>query len=235
MEMHKALVAIVLAGGFGTRLKNKLKEIPKPMIPIHGKPFLEYVFNQLIRNNISTVIMSIYYKGEIIIKKYGNSYNGLEIIYSKDKAALGTGGAVRKAVKKANYDNVFIINGDTFFDINFNELMENHINNNNDLTLSLKRMNNFNRYGYVKTNQDGEIKYFEEKKFQSTGKIDGGIYIIKKELFKYKRLNNFFLLTDYIKSQLQKQKIGSVTFNNPFIDIGIPEDLKKAEFLLKHY
>ena len=229
------MVAIILAGGFGTRLKNKIKDIPKPMISINGKPFLDYVFNQLIRNDITTVIVSIYYKGEIIVQRYGRSYKGLKIIYSIDNAPLGTGGAVREAIKKVNDNNVFIINGDTFFDINMNELMENHRAKNNDITLSLKRMKNFDRYGYVKTTYEGEIKSFEEKKYQSIGKIDGGIYVIKKGLFEHKKSNMFFLLTDYIKAHLIEQKIGSITFDSPFIDIGIPEDLEKAGELLKNY
>jgi len=235
MELFKVLVAIILAGGFGTRLKNKINNIPKPMIPINGKPFLDYVFDQLIRNGIKTVIMSIYYKSEIIVERYGAFFNSLEIIYSIDNAPLGTGGAVREALKKVNDKNVFVINGDTFFDINLNELMENHINDNNDITLSLKSMKNFDRYGYVKTTHTGEIKSFEEKKYQSTGKIDGGIYVIKKDLFNNKQSNDFFLLTDYIKSHLIKQKIGSITYDSTFIDIGTPEDLIKAESLLNNY
>ena len=83
--------AIILAGGFGRRLKNKLKNIPKPMVPINGIPFLDYILQLLKNNGIERVIISVYYKSDIIIKRYNNGFDNLEIVYSRDNSPLGTG------------------------------------------------------------------------------------------------------------------------------------------------
>ena len=222
-----------MAGGFGTRLKDKLKNIPKPMIPVNGRPFLDYVFELLKKNGINTVILSLYYKSNVIVQHYGDYFDDVKIKYSIDNAPLGTGGAIKKALTKVKTENVYIINGDTFFNINLKDLMNNQINNNNDITLSLKTMTDFDRYGFVNIQNNGRVIAFEEKKYQEIGHIDGGIYVIKKMLFKNRKTKNNFLFTDFINKNLGLLKIGSIIFDNEFIDIGTPEDLLSAPALLK--
>jgi len=229
------LEAIILAGGFGTRLKNKIKNIPKPMALVNNKPFLDYILNYLNSNGVTKIILSVYYKSDVIKQYYNDNtfYNGIKITYSHDKAPLGTGGAIRAALTKSSNDNVFVINGDTYFDVDLHLLMDKHVKNNNDITLSLKPMSNFNRYGFVKTELDGNIIAFEEKKYQKYGKIDGGIYLINNNIFNSYKENKLFSFSDFIKNNLYNLKIGSVSFDGIFIDIGTPEDLAKAQKIFK--
>lgn len=109
--------AIVLAGGFGTRLQSVVADLPKPMAPIGYSPFfLSYIFfHYLIRNGITKVILSTGYLHHKIEEYYGTQFNGLVIVYSKEESPLGTGGAIKLALSKAISEQVFIINGDTFF------------------------------------------------------------------------------------------------------------------------
>ena len=226
--------AIILAGGFGTRLQNAIKGIPKPMATINNNPFLDYVFYYLKNNGITNVILSVYYKSDVIRQYYNSAYNGIKITYSNDKAPLGTGGAIRAALSKSTNTNVFVINGDTYFEIDFYRLMEKHTKNNNDITLSLKPMSNFNRYGFVKTKIDGKIIAFEEKEYQKYGEIDGGVYLIKNNIFEMNEDIENFQFSDFIKNNLNSLNIGSVSFDKLFIDIGTPEDLAKASEILKY-
>ncbi len=224
---------IILAGGFGTRLKSKIKNIPKPMADVNGRPFLDYVFNFLKRYRFTKIIISTYYKSSVIEEAYGDRVFNIPIVYSIDKNPLGSGGAIKVALNYVNDDNVIILNGDTFFDVDLKSLMTWQNSNNNDITLSLKEMKDFDRYGYVSTNARGHILSFNEKKYQSSGTIDGGVYIIKRKLFEKTKIENCFNFSDFIRNNLYRLKIGSLTFNNTFIDIGTPEDLFLAKSLLK--
>ena len=101
---------IILAGGFGTRLQSKVRDIPKPMAPINNRPFLDYVLDYLTTNKVKQVILSVYYKYELIKNYYGSNYNGMNISYSIDSEEQGTGGAIKAAVQKSKNDHIFIIN-----------------------------------------------------------------------------------------------------------------------------
>ncbi len=227
--------AIILAGGFGKRLQNHIKKIPKPMAPINNRPFLDYIFYYLKNYGIKKVILSVYYKSEVIKQYYNSIYNVIKITYSNDEKPLGTGGAIKAALAKTKNKNVFVINGDTYFDVDLHILMSEHIINNNDITLSIKPMSDFDRYGFVMTDSKGRIVAFEEKKFQEYGKIDGGIYLINNNIFKTYKGNVKFSFTDFIKNNLKRLKVGSVSFDELFIDIGTPKDLERAQKILKNH
>ena len=107
--------AVILAGGLGTRLRGIVSNVPKPMAPVNGIPFLSYVLDNLIDNGITRFILSVGYKYEFIEKIYGNSYRRCEIIYSVESKPLGTGGAIKKAINYINDKYFFIVNGDTIF------------------------------------------------------------------------------------------------------------------------
>ena len=224
--------AIILAGGFGKRLQKIVGAIPKPMAPVNNRPFLDYLLDYLIINKVKSVIFSVYYKYNLIKKHYGNSYKGITISYSIDNAELGTGGAINAALLMACDDHVFVINGDTYFDVNLKSLFKEHYKNDNDITFSLKPMKNFNRYGFVKTDLNGEVLSLEEKKYRVYGEIDGGIYLIKKTIFSEYENNKKFSFNDFIVKNLNNLKVGSLLFDELFIDIGTPEDYEKAQKVL---
>lgn len=222
--------AIILAGGFGTRLKNVVKDVPKPMAPINDKPFLEYLFKYLIKYNIQTVILSVGYKHEIISNYYSNSYYTLKLKYAIEDNPLGTGGGIVNALNYVNNNEVFIINGDTFFNVNLNDMCQFHKSNNSSITISLKEMKEFSRYGTVELIRN-RIITFNEKKFMKAGYINGGIYIFKKNILlepKKEMLQKFSFEKDFLEKNVNKLYISGYISDSYFIDIGIPEDYEKA-------
>ena len=216
--------AIVLAGGFGTRLKEVVSDVPKPMAPVNGKPFLEYLIKDLGEKGIRHIILAVGYKKKIIKEYFKNRYESIEITYSEELTPLGTGGAIKKALKLAKEEDVFIVNGDTFFDIDLKRMKEFHTENKSILTVTVKEMENFDRYGslIIKGNK---IIEFEEKKKKAKGKINGGIYLIKKDLLNRVEKENF----SFEKEVLEDKKIEKYSYESEgyFIDIGIPEDYFK--------
>jgi|TARA_B100000315_G_C14585787_1_gene592939 D-glycero-alpha-D-manno-heptose 1-phosphate guanylyltransferase len=226
--------AIILAGGFGKRLKSKVRDIPKPMAPVNNRPFLDYLLDYLIKNKIKQIIFSVYYKYDLIKDYYRSSYKGMNISYSIDNEALGTGGAIMAALLKSKNENVFIINGDTFFNVKLSNLFNNHVDNNNDITLSLKSMTNFKRYGFVETDTRGQVHSFREKEYRNYGEIDGGIYLIKRNIFHSLKRRKKFSFNEFIMDNLKQLKVGSILFDELFIDIGLPEDYEQAHIILKN-
>ncbi|EDP4615425.1 NTP transferase domain-containing protein, partial [Campylobacter jejuni] len=160
--------AIILCGGLGTRLKSVIKNIPKPMAPINDKPFLEFIFEYLKKQGIKEVILAVSYKYEVIKEYFKDEFLGIKIKYSIEKEPLGTGGAIKEALKFIK-NEAYVLNGDTFFDIDLSKLKLNR----SKICLALKQMNDFDRYGTVNVNEQGFVISFEEKIFKNQGLING--------------------------------------------------------------
>jgi len=237
--------AIILAGGLGTRLRAAIKDVPKPMADINGKPFLEYLLRFLSDQGIEEVIISCGYKHELVGNYFQGRFGGLKIRYSIESEPLGTGGAIKKALESyraENGEDVLILNGDTFFNITVKELYDFHKARNSYLTLALKSLKNSDRYGTVKIDRNNKITGFEEKKPQKEGLINGGIYILDVNFFKSLNLKLnlpavFSFEKDFLEVYYNYQDFGlyGLTFgeNNYFIDIGIPSDYESAKKELK--
>lgn len=222
--------AIILAGGFGTRLSHIMPDLPKPMAPINGRPFLEYILDYLCRNDINSVVLAVGYKAEIIKKHFGNKYKKIDIVYSTEHIALGTGGAIKKALGDCKEDNIFVINGDTYFDVDLAKMLDFHINAKSNISIAIKSMDDFDRFGSVIV-EDNIIKRFEEKKHKMEGKINGGIYIINKKIMSNMKKKVFSFENDILESGLYK--LYAFESEGYFIDIGIPKDYTKAQIEFK--
>ena len=214
--------AIILCGGLGTRLRSVISDVPKPMAPINNKPFLAFVLEYLKKQNISRVVLAVSYKYEIIQEYFGNSYLGMQILYSIEKEPLGTGGAILEALNLINSDSCYVLNGDTFFDVNLDRLKL----DNSDICVALKPMKNFDRYGSVDIDNNSYISAFNEKKFTSNGLINGGVYLIKKNIFNSFNLPNKFSFEEFFQENFLIFNAKATLFDDYFIDIGIPQDYK---------
>jgi len=222
--------AIVLAGGFGTRLKSIISDIPKPMALIAGKPFLQYILDWLLRNNVQRVILSVGYKWEIIYNEFGKKYKNLDLVYSVEDNPLGTGGAIAMALLHIQNDHFIIINGDTYFNIDLIGLRDFHFTGNYNLSVALKPMHNFSRYGKAEINDLKRITRFYEKELTKEGNINGGIYMTDKAIIKhFPKSVAFSFEKDILETKLDKLNIGGFIRDNYFIDIGIPEDFIRAQ------
>ena len=226
--------AIILAGGFGTRLKEAVPDLPKCMAPVNGRPFLFYVINYLRSEGIERFIFSLGYKHELIETYLNTEFPTLDFQCSIEKEPLGTGGAILASCYKASEQTVLVANGDTLFKINIRKALIEHNKHQSDCTLLLKPMENFDRYGVVDLDDDDSIKSFKEKQFYKSGLINGGVYILNTEQFLAEELpSKFSFEKDYLEKYFDTRKIYGAVQDEYFIDIGIPEDYSRVQQELK--
>ena len=219
---------IILAGGFGTRLKEAV-DGPKVLAPINGTPFLNYVFDYLEKFNVSKVVLSLGYLSDYVIDWTKTQKRKFIIDYVVEQSPLGTGGGIKLALKKVELGSTIILNGDTFFNIDLNKFLTFHNNNSFELSIALKHLKNFDRYGNVVVNEKSQVISFEEKKYCAEGQISAGIYAINKNTIFENYPSTFSIEKDYLCLQAKQQKIGGIVFDDYFIDIGIPSDYQNAQ------
>ncbi len=221
--------AIILAGGLGTRLKGVINDIPKPMAPIGEKPFLTYLLDYLVGYGIQKVILAVGYKYEAIQNYYKSSFKGMKLEYAVEDEPMGTGGGIANALKFVSQPNVLLLNGDTFFQVNLEELCKHHESSNAAMTLSLKEMHDFDRYGTVLLDGSRVIS-FQEKTRVHKGLINGGVYIFNTAIFNHPKLTGKFSFEkDVLEASVNKINMQGYCSDSYFIDIGVPEDYQKAQ------
>jgi len=172
--------AIILAGGLGERLRPLTDKTPKPLLPIKGKPIMQYAIENLKKSSITDIILGISYHSNQIKKYFGNGNKfGVNITYSIEKKPLGTGGAVKQAAK--NIKETFILLwGDNLANYNFNEMIEEHKKNNAVITMALTLREDVENFGAAKLT-DGKIICFVEKPKREeapSNLINAGAFII---------------------------------------------------------
>jgi len=171
------------------------------------------------------VVLSVGYKYEMIKNYFGKSFSGMELVYSVESEPLGTGGGIRKSLSFVDSRNVFIVNGDTFFDVNLKKLFLFHKEKNSVISVALKPMKQFDRYGSVRIDENKKIIGFEEKKYHESGLINGGIYLLNKDFFMSFDLGEKFSFEkDFLEKYYNFYAFYGLEFESYFIDIGIPED-----------
>lgn len=229
--------AIILAGGFGTRLQSVVSDVPKPMAPINSIPFLNYQLNYLKHFGITHAVLSVGYLSEKITSFYKNSFNGINISYVIEDSPLGTGGGIRKAMELCDAKNVLALNGDSFFDVNLHEFYDLNSNANSQISLALRKVNDAARYGTIELKGNRIISFKEKNGESKPGLINGGVYILNRELFlqNTKSNINFSIEKDFFEINLKQLNINGFEFNDYFIDIGIPEDYTKAQHDFKEF
>lgn len=220
--------AIVLAGGLGTRLCEIIKNIPKPMSPVGGKPFLEFLLKQLSLFGFSRVVMSVGYKHEMISNYFGNSFEAMQLDYCVEDTPSGTGGAVAQALQQTAANDVLVINGDSILLASLNCFYDFHCNQNTPVSIALKAGTDFSRYGKV-TMYGSKIVSFEEKKYVNEGSFNAGLYFLHSSV--KNRLSEFCSPFSLEKEIFEKHvfPLSGCVFYDYFIDIGVPEDYARAQ------
>lgn len=222
---------IVLAGGLGTRLRSVTKDLlPKCMATVNEKPFLHYLFQYITAQNAERVILSLGHRSESILEWINEQDFPFEINYVVEKEPLGTGGGMQLALKKSKKEHVAILNGDTLFNCDLHELYQFHLEKNAAVTIALKQIQDYDRYGSVVMDDNNCIKQFEEKQYKKSGFINAGIYFINKNTFLEKALpEKFSFEKEYLEAFVSEGNFYGKDFDHYFIDIGIPEDYEKAQ------
>ena len=222
---------IILAGGLGTRLRGEVKDAPKSMAPVNGRPFLEYQLQQIHAAGLKRVILSTGYLGEQVQAYFGNRFMDMDILYSHEKEPLGTGGAIKLAFSQVKTPYAMIFNGDTLFRINIDMFFQRTIEKLANVSIALRFVEDASRYGSVECDVEGRILSFNEKtNTRKSGLINGGIYLIASRYFRQFDLPEVFSLEkDFFGPQVKEGYFSGQVFDNYFLDIGIPEDYQRAQ------
>ncbi len=223
--------AIVLAGGFGTRLRQVVADVPKPMAPIAGRPFLEILLGSLAQKGFSRVVLSLGFMAEKISGHFGSRFAGLDLAYVVEDTPLGTGGATRLAAEVCPQDHVFVFNGDTYLDLEV-ELLEQQWQANRHPIVVGRQVQDTTRYGRLIVDGD-RITSFAEKGIAGPGLINAGCYVLATDALAQFPVNQpFSIETDYLVPEVARATVEVFVSEGVFIDIGIPEDYARAQTLL---
>ncbi|NDV95993.1 D-mannose-1-phosphate guanyltransferase [Dysgonomonas sp. 521] len=220
---------IILAGGLGTRLQSVVSDVPKCMAEVAGRPFLSYLFDYAAEQQFGHLILSLGYKSEVVLQWLTTQSLPFQVSYVIEDYPLGTGGAIKLALSKVKSPNAFVFNGDTFFDVDTTSFLDFHEKSNALISLALKPMTDFDRYGSVDLADGGRVIRFNEKRHCKQGFINGGVYIINKDLFSTLNLpEKFSFEKDVMEACLNDMPFYGCVQDGYFIDIGIPSDFAKA-------
>jgi D-glycero-alpha-D-manno-heptose 1-phosphate guanylyltransferase len=225
--------AAILTGGLGTRLQTVVSDRPKALAQVGGRPFVSYLLDHLCKFQISKAVFCTGYLGEMIESYFSTSYKNLDLAYSREPFALGTAGALKLALPLLNTEQLLILNGDSYCDLDIDDFIEFHKQRNALISISVASVGDSGRYGTVRLDDRGEVIFFKEKNgMHSAGLINAGLYIIDRSVIAN--------IPDGKKMSLEldlfPRYLGNALYGFPtdgfFIDIGIPEDYEKAQTLL---
>lgn len=229
--------AIILAGGKGTRLRAAVPDLPKPLAPVAGRPFLEHQMDYWVSQGVRRFVLSVGYKAELIINCIGTSFRGAEVVYAVEEQPLGTGGALLYAQKQLKRNEPFlVVNGDTFFDLPLADLKQFHEDKASDWTLGLFPTTNTERYLGVTLDESGRLVSTVTRPVQDEVLANGGIYLISAGVLD--RVVGHFAgeisLEGAIIPALMESdsSIYGMRHDGRFIDIGIPDDYRSAARVL---
>lgn len=218
--------ALILAGGAGTRLRPVLEQLNKPMAPVAGRPFLEYLLLQLKKYEINEVTMCVGYKAHLIQSYVGTGDRwGMQVSYSYETDFLGTAGALKLAENFIHDEAFFVMNGDSLFDIDLNTLMHHHHSRKATATIALAHVDDIQRYGSVRVNESGQIvSFIEKREGRIAGLINSGIYVFSQEVLKLIPVGLPVSLEKDILPNLIGQGLYGMPVAGYFVDIGVPAD-----------
>ena len=221
--------AIVLAGGLGTRLRGVVPDLPKPLAPVSGRPFLAIVLEQLRSQGFSLAVLSVGFRHELIRQAFGERFGGLAIDYAVEDRPLGTGGAIRLAARACSEPDVFVLNGDSYADLDFADMQARHCEAHVPLTVCAVEVPDAARYGRILV-RDDRITGFSEKGAAGPGLINAGIYLMRRNLLAVPELPEVFSFeSDVLEARLADLRPLAYQTRGRFIDIGVPEDYARAQ------
>lgn len=228
--------ALILAGGLGTRLSAVVPHLPKPMALINERPFLEYLLDYWIDQGVNEFYFSVHHLADKIKSHFGSTYKNKPITYLQEPKLLGTGGAILFCLSHllTKDEDILILNGDTFVEVDLKAMLQFHQTRPSSMTIALRSIEQNDRYSGVEIDENNQlIQFAERKKDSSHLLINAGVYLVKPEFFCKQRweVGEVFSLEDHFFPEVirEKNRLFGFVINGRFIDIGIPQDYKKAE------
>ena len=228
--------AVVLAGGFGTRLRPLSCSRPKMLFPVANEALIDYTLRNMAQGGIDTVILSVYYMAENLVRHLGPSKFDLGILYSREQRPMGTGGAIKKAQDMINHGVFFAMNGDILTDLDYRRLLNYHEEKGGLATIALMQVPDPSRYGAVELDWEGRILRFVEKPprgHEPSNLINAGVYVLEPEVLEMipegKRVS---IETEVFPRLAEERKLYGFESHGFWMDIGVPEDYLNANAML---
>lgn len=226
MKPKKIKPILVLAGGFGSRLKSVVSDVPKPLAPVCGRPFIIHLIENMIYQGAREMVILLHYRADLIqdvVSEYiGRVYeNSVKVTFVVEEMPLGTGGSIANAVKNLEINDSFlVINSDTWLG---NGLKDINVSTPN--SIAAIDFADCSRYGSMIL-EGNKIKVFLEKgNISGRGLINAGLYHLKADLFSnFLGVSNFSLESDVFPLAVENGTLQATKINTDFIDIGVPED-----------
>lgn len=220
---------LILAGGLGTRLRSEVPDLPKPLAPVAGRPFLAYLLDRYDALGMERVILATGYLGERIEQVIGSRWKSMEIVYSREQTPLGTGGALAQAARMASGAGLHVCNGDTYLEYAPAALEQ--AAEGLPIAIALASVPDVGRYGAVEL-ASGRVQRFREKGGGGAGMINAGCYFLTAEgLAALPTLDRYSFEQEVLEPWVARGCVGAMSDTNGFIDIGVPEDFTRAQQL----
>jgi D-glycero-alpha-D-manno-heptose 1-phosphate guanylyltransferase len=220
---------VILAGGVGSRLRSVVSDRPKCLAEINGRPFLSYLLDRLSRAGLHEAILGTGYLADQVATTFGQEHRGLALRYSREDRPLGTGGAVKLALKLCRQEYVLVINGDSFLDFDWHKFFQWFDLQTMQVGMVVAWQDDCRRYGQVEISDDGQVLAFKEKsEIVGAGWINAGIYLIRRSLLvAFTAADAFSLERDFFPAQMGRG-FYALGFRDRFIDIGTPDSYRSS-------
>ena len=231
--LQQPAAALIMCGGFGTRLHPLTLDCPKPLLNLGKLTILEYIIQTLSLHGFRDIYISTHFLPHLIEQKIGDGskYN-VNVKYVYENQPLGTGGAVALLSEELSYDDLLVINGDIMTELDFAKFLSYHLKKNSYFTFFGKIHNYHVPYGVVSTSENGELEITEKPTFQHL--INSGVYILNSKLIKRIPKDQFYNLPDAINLLNQQFEVAACYQDNAYwLDIGSHESYKKAQKEIK--
>jgi NDP-sugar pyrophosphorylase family protein len=233
--MHSMIDAILLCGGAGLRLRSVTGGVPKSMVNVGGRPFLELLLRQLRRHGFRRVILAVGYQQDVIHSYFGERVFDLSIEYSSESSPLGTGGALRNASRLVESDSALVMNGDSYTPADLCCFATDYREAKADVSLVVVRADGRADCGLVSIDQNRNVLGFREKQFSPNPRyVNAGIYMVARRILSE--------ITPRIRLSLEEElfpqwlaggkSVRAFVFSGRCMDIGTPERLLIAQDVL---
>lgn len=230
--MSRTDEAIILAGGFGTRLRSVVSDVPKPLAPVAGRPFLAWMLDALAAQGIGRVIVATGFMGESVIRACGEQWRGMQLAYSQESKPLGTGGAITLAFSLVHGDACLVLNGDTWLAFDYADFDQGWQTSDARLAIALAEVDDVSRYGAVEVEYQ-RVTGLVEKGHLGAGYINAGVYGIRRSLLgDFPELDSFSFENEVLVPAVKREPVFGYTRTRDFIDIGVPLDYRRAQQLV---
>lgn len=231
MFTPRKIDVVLLCGGLGTRLKTVVHDRPKPMAEINDHPFLDILIDYVSDYGFKRFILCTGYKGDVVRKYYETKNSQAVFLFSEEKEALGTGGAIKNAEPLIQSNVVLVMNGDSFCNLNMLDFLNYHDSKKAFASIALVKKEKPLDCGVVRIDGNGRITGFHEKvKTNDMSLVNAGVYLFSKEVLSLIPAHkNYSLEFDLFPALVQNKAVYGFFTNQPLIDIGTPERYELAK------